>query len=212
MHAEETPQQLFERAKSGDLDAFSALVAPVRPRLLAVIHLRLPPPAKRRLEPDDVLQETLLAAVESLPTLEWQGERAFEGWLTTVARNRVRRTYQDRQCDSPLPEIEEPQSDEDATPVRLMRQEERFERLQSALAELTPSHREVVMLARIEGLRITEIASRIGKTPPATSMLLLRALRALRNAFGETESLSLPSRSLGGGGGGTRRGESNAAP
>ena len=41
-----------------------------------------------------------------------------------------------------------------------------------------------------------EVAERMRRSPGATSVLLVRALMKLKEAFGETESLSLPKRSL----------------
>ena len=87
-----------------------------------------------------------------------------------------------------------------ASPSSDLRRNERFDRLENAIVSLSPEHREVVMLARIEGQPIKEIAARTGRTPAAVSMLLSRALRNLRGLFGDTESLSLPERELGVGG------------
>ncbi len=57
-------------------------------------------------------------------------------------------------------------------------------------------HREVIQLARIEKLPFREIAARMHRSPGAVKLLLLRALRELKQRFGETESLHLPDRSL----------------
>jgi RNA polymerase sigma factor (sigma-70 family) len=73
-----------------------------------------------------------------------------------------------------------------------MRREERWERLEKSLAALSPDHREVIRLARIEGLEVREIAARMGRTPSAVKNLLLRALKELKRSFGDTESLRLP--------------------
>jgi RNA polymerase sigma factor (sigma-70 family) len=73
-----------------------------------------------------------------------------------------------------------------------MRRRERSARLEEAIASLTPDHRRVVELCRIEGLAVKEVAERMGRSPNAVSMLLLRALRELKTRFGRTESLTLP--------------------
>jgi RNA polymerase sigma-70 factor (ECF subfamily) len=84
---------------------------------------------------------------------------------------------------------------------RALRREERFERLEKALRGLSPDHREVIVLARIEGLQMKEIAERLGRSNSAVKNLLLRALKELKSSFGDTESFHLPDRSLKGKGG-----------
>ena len=78
------------------------------------------------------------------------------------------------------------------SPLTLLGRKERFERLEEALAKLRPDHRDVVRLARIEGLTTHEIADRMERSPGAVKVLLFRALRELKKKFGETESLHLP--------------------
>jgi len=52
------------------------------------------------------------------------------------------------------------------------------------------------MLVRIEGLQIKEAAERMNRTPKAVAHLLARALKQLKERFGDTESLHLPPRRL----------------
>ena len=65
------------------------------------------------------------------------------------------------------------------------------------MEDLSPDYRTVVHLSRIEGLKISEIAERMGRSPSAIKNLLLRAMKQLRESFGDTESLGLPDRHLG---------------
>jgi RNA polymerase sigma-70 factor (ECF subfamily) len=85
---------------------------------------------------------------------------------------------------------------DDATPSKAMRRDERFDRLQSAIDRLSPDHRRVILLARIEGLQVKEIAKLMQRSESAVKSLLLRALKALQESFGDTESLGLPDRRL----------------
>jgi RNA polymerase sigma-70 factor (ECF subfamily) len=78
------------------------------------------------------------------------------------------------------------------SPSRGLRREERLIRLEEALERLTPDHREVIILSHLEGLPTREVALRMGRSRPATAMLLFRALRELKAAFGSTDSLHLP--------------------
>ncbi len=67
-------------------------------------------------------------------------------------------------------------------------------RLEEALARLPHDYRKVLELVRLEGFSVTEAAVRIGCSPNTTSQRLLRALRKIREVFGETESFRLPDR------------------
>ena len=77
-----------------------------------------------------------------------------------------------------------------------MRRSERFDRLEEALKTLSPDHRQVITMARVDGLKIKEIAERMNRSPNAVMQLLWRALEKLKASFGETESLHLPDRNL----------------
>lgn len=54
----------------------------------------------------------------------------------------------------------------------------------------------MIRLARIEGLKIQEIAERLGMSRDSVKHLLARALASLRAGFGDTESPDLPDRRL----------------
>jgi len=82
------------------------------------------------------------------------------------------------------------------SPSEAVRRDERFDRLEKALEHLSPDHRRVIFLARVQELDTEEVARKMGRTPEAVSMLLYRALLKLRAAFGSTESSGLPQRSL----------------
>ena len=73
---------------------------------------------------------------------------------------------------------------------------ERFDRLEKALEQLSDEHRRVILLSRIDGLSMKEIAARMERSPDAVMKLLRRALKKLKETFGDTESLSLPARAL----------------
>ena len=82
------------------------------------------------------------------------------------------------------------------SPSRLAQRGERLDRLEDALKKLTPDQRDAVRFSRLEGLKVREIADRMGKTPDAVQQLIVRGLRSLRRNFGDTESLHLPDRHL----------------
>ena len=195
MTREDGTQELIRRAQSGDREAFDELVAFHRKELESFIGSRLGAALQGRFEVADVVQETLLKAFRSLSSFEWRGERSFPRWLVGIANHLIlhlARKYRGAERLGLQPEVP---GDSDS-PSRNLRREERFDRLQESLDRLSPEHREVIVLTRIEGLSVEEVSRRINRSPKAARQLLWRALRSLRKSFGDTESLSLPDRHL----------------
>jgi RNA polymerase sigma-70 factor (ECF subfamily) len=196
MEESKTEQQLVERARRGDREAFDELARRNRTSLLSFIRTRLGPRVREETEAEDVLQETHLKAIKSIGDFEWRGDRSFFKWLATIAEYVIRGFGRSKK-QHPVVLDNDPVCS-DPSPSRMARREERFDRLESALGSLTGDNRKVVELARIKGLPIVEVARRMDRSPGAIRHLLIRALHKLRDSFGEdTESLGLPGRVLG---------------
>ena len=132
-----------------------------------------------------------LALEASWYRLQWQGEDALFRWLSSIARHVVLEHAAGRKRERPAT-LDDGLLATDPTQSRVHRRQERFDRLQGALDDLSPEQQKVVYLARIERVPIKEIARRMGRTPNSVSHVLLRALQKLRERFGDTESLGLP--------------------
>ncbi len=202
--------QTIRKASDGDREAFDRLVREQEGPLRALVTAQMGEGLRSRIEVEDLLQETFLHAFRSIGQFEGSSEAAFRAWLARIASNTVaekgrRLTAQkvdyqrevalpgDPSSDSPRggapsPNLASPQT----SPSGNLRREERLERLLGAIEKLAPDHRQVIVLTRIEGLSVKEVAQRMGRSDKATSMLLLRAMLALREIFGDTDSLSLP--------------------
>ncbi len=150
-----------------------------------------------RVEPEDVLQETYARAWKSIASFRGEDSSALLGWLKGIAEHvildllgqhkRKDIMFVEEPRDSPRPE---------PSPSKGLRREERLSRLEKALDSLSPEQREIITLVRIEGLKIKEAAGKMNRTPNAAMKLLSRALKKLKEAFGETDSLHLPPRGL----------------
>jgi RNA polymerase sigma-70 factor (ECF subfamily) len=195
MEAEEKSQILVERAREGDRPAFDELVKRYRGRIAGHIKARLGGYLRSRVDVDDLLQEVLLRAFSSLSQFHWSGDQAFFRWLGTIARNVVHEVARREQRELILPS-EDVLEAREISPRHALERGERFDRLEKAIERLTPEHREVILMARIRRLPIQEVAARMNRTPDAIAQLLRRALKKLKSEFGDTESLSLPDRSL----------------
>jgi RNA polymerase sigma-70 factor (ECF subfamily) len=186
-------QNLLEKAQGGDRESFERLVESARDTVETYVRQRVGAHLREKVEVEDVLQETFVEALRSLESFQWRGAGSFPRWLQGIAEHVILKLAGRNRRD-PLFYVEVERAANDVPPSRLMRRDERFDRLQQALDTLSPDHREVIVLARLEGLRIAEVAKRMHRTPNAVAHLLSRALASLKDAFGDTESLHLPPR------------------
>ncbi len=67
-----------------------------------------------------------------------------------------------------------------------MSKKEDLDKLEGAIDQLKPEHREVIVLTKIEGLSYQEIGTKLGKSADAVGMLLSRAMVALTMAYGRS--------------------------
>jgi RNA polymerase sigma-70 factor, ECF subfamily len=191
-------ERILKEAQGGDAEAFARLVAPLRDRLEALVYLLLGKKLRQRLEVEDVIQETLLRAHRSLGGFTLQDDDSLFRWLAALARHAAQDLARSHAAarrgglDGEVPLGEREPVSPAVSPSRGLRREERLTRLEESLERLTPDHREVIILSHLEGLPTREVALRMGRSRPATAMLLLRALRELKAAFGSTDSLHLP--------------------
>ncbi len=186
---------LIRRAQSGDRQAFEELVHLYLERVERVIAQRLRDHQMKNVDVGDVLQETLLRSYRGVTRFEWRGEESFLRWLGGIVENVVLEIAR-RGARHPVFQLEHDVSADKISPGRAMRQEERFDRLHEAIKNLSPEYRDVIVLSRIEGLTFEEIAGRMNRSPAAVKQLLWRALKKLKESFGDTESLHLPARSF----------------
>jgi len=166
-----TPEVAFER---------------YRERLLSVIYLRMGPDLRARMDPEDVLQEVAIEAIHSWHTLDDAANA--RAWLVTLARRKVARILRDQvgvaardpRRERSVP-TDLPLADRRSGPVTVADRKDRLALLEAALKRLPDHHREVVVLSRIEGLPVKDIAERMAKTENAIHLLLGRALKRLAN-------------------------------
>ena len=79
---------LVARIHGRDAQAIADFIAAHRPQLMAFIERQLGAGLRRKVEPDDVFQETSAEAVRALPTAEL-GDRDPFSWLCQIAERRI---------------------------------------------------------------------------------------------------------------------------
>ena len=80
----ELESEILSRVVAGDVDAFEYFVVTYQKRLTRFVYTLLRDPA----EADGIAQDVFVKAFRALP--EFQGQSAFETWLTRIAINAVR--------------------------------------------------------------------------------------------------------------------------
>ena len=164
MEPQET-RALVSKARQGDRESFDRLVKSHEDRVEALIHSRMGAHLKRVYDVHDVLQETLVRAFVSMERFQWQGEDSFMRWLGGITEHVILKLTARYERENTLSLRQDPPGS-NGSPSRDLRRQERFERLQSAVSSLSPDHREVILLARVEGLRIKEVAGRMKRMRP----------------------------------------------
>lgn len=180
---------LVERANGGEEQAFSLLFEKYRRRLAILIHYRLGPGLRQRIEVEDLMQEVYLRAFRDLSGFEYRGPGSFQRWLSEIAghatsdaaryhtrRKRAGREVPFRSASNP----QGPEPRDSLTPSRRFEQREQLNRLARLLDRLPPDYRAVILLSRIEGLSTAETAKRLQISRSAAALLLHRALKRLR--------------------------------
>ncbi len=194
-------QHLVALAKEGNESALNQLCSVYGERVRRIIRLRLDQKLRPKLDSVDVVQDALILALGGLKDFTYRNEGDFLRWLSRIAENRLRDIFDKFHADKrdihkEIPFKKEERSAEGGfvgaaepigktTPSVIMIKKEALDRLEKALDELKPEHKEVVVLKRIEGLSHAEIARRLGKNAGAVRMLLARAMAALTLAYGK---------------------------
>lgn len=176
-----------------DLDRFRDYL-----RLLARLHMGAG--LKARVDPSDIVQETLLDAHKGHAQFEGRSDREIMGWLrTTLAHNLAdaakalkkakRNVALERSLEAALGESTARLGDwlvaRQSTPSHRVSREEEALRLAGALAQLPEPQREAVELHHLKGFSLKELAAHLERSEAAAAALLNRGLKGLRGLLGE---------------------------
>jgi RNA polymerase sigma-70 factor (ECF subfamily) len=170
---------LVERVHKGDGDAFALLFDKYSRRLAVLIHYRLSDSLRANLEVDDVLQEVFLRAFRDIGSFQYRAPGSFMNWLSSIANHVIidLARFQGRQQRQAVDRREPVDT---TTPSRVLRQKEDLAGLIEKLNILSDEYREIILLAKVEGLSTGEMAERLGKSREAVALLLHRAIKRFR--------------------------------
>jgi RNA polymerase sigma-70 factor (ECF subfamily) len=193
-------EHLLERAAAGDGAARDQLLQRHRRRLGRMVAVRFDPRLAARVDPSDVVQETLAEAAARLDRYLRERPLPFYPWLRQLARRRLielyrrhvqaRRRSVTREVGPPgLPDhsslaLADRLFARTSSPSAGLRRQERRDRVRAALAALPEPDREVLALRILEALPTRETAAVLGISEVAVRSRQVRALDRLKGLLG----------------------------
>ena len=195
-------EELSARIEKREAEALAEFIESRRFQLMAYIERQLGTALRRKVEPDDVFQETSAEAVRALPTAEI-GDRDPFSWLCQIAERRIidlhRRHFgaQKRDAGREVP-LGSPGGDGTqqaglinllvasmTTPSQAFSRNAREIKLLEALEKLPQDQRDALRMRYIENLPSKQIAEKLKKTDAAVRVMLTRSLKKLHELLGD---------------------------
>jgi len=179
-----------ERTLAGDRDAYRVLVER-HSRTVYRMAYRMMGNAH---DAEDVVQESFLRAYQKLK--QFAGNANFGTWVYRIAANYAIDRIRQRNADEgrregpskpgenslevdPLSQVQ----DMSPSPERLAGSAQLAERMEAALAELSPAERTAIVMRHWDGCGIEEIAAVLKSNSNATKNTVFRAVQKLRRAL-----------------------------
>ncbi len=169
-----TIEDLVQRARGGDSDAFGSLYDLFAPRLHRYVRFRVREPS----DAEDLVQRVFVSVLEALPRYEQRGV-PFAAWLFRLAHNAVIDFARTSREHRPLDSIADSPTDTPGPAEAAVRSSD-LATLDAAIRTLTPDQQQVIACRFFAGLSSAETARVLGRREIAVRALQFRALGALR--------------------------------
>jgi RNA polymerase sigma-70 factor (ECF subfamily) len=181
---------------SGSTDDAAAFLERFRAYLHLLARVQLGDRFRAELDPSDLVQQTLLRAVQGISQFRGRTDAERTAWLrqilATTLANAVRdlgRAKRDaaltRSLEAALDEssarLEALLAADDTSPSGRAAQNERLLALSAELEDLPEPMREALVLRHCQGWDLPRIADRLGRSRAAVASLLRRGLERLRD-------------------------------
>jgi len=167
-------------------------------RMLA--RLQLDPRLQAKLDPSDVVQQTMLEAHRDGEKFRGSTESEYAAWLRSILARNLADTVRkfprlvaghERSLEDSLNEssarLEHWLASDDSPPSERIMRHERLRSLADAMAKLPEDWRHALELRHLQGCSVPEVCEAMGKSIQAVSGLLRRGLSRLRELMGPQE-------------------------
>ncbi len=196
-------ESLIEQAVKGDTLAAERLLMMHRDRLKRMVQVRIDPQLRARVDPSDIVQETLFEGSERLAKYLREQPIPFYPWLRQVAWDqliKMREKHVQAQKRSVKRETRHSMVLPDESVMQLAQQlvggmsspsqkavrNEMRDRIRSILDEMESHDREVLVMRYLEQLSVTEIAALLELTESGVKSRHRRALMRLTQLLSGT--------------------------
>ena len=201
MMTEEEFEVLLDKAAKGEQAAWQSIDVLYRAKLKRMVRFRMDPRLNARVDPSDVVQEAMAEASSALPKYLEERKFPFFVWLRFVTGScltKLHRYHLDTQRRDVKREVpSNPSSLPEASSVMIamdlladsqdlkkdVELNDRRQRIITALDQLEPIEREVLVLRHFEHLSNIEAAATLGITQGAASKRYFKALEKLREVW-----------------------------
>ena len=189
-------ESLIDQARQGDGAARLSLLERYRDYLRRMVAVRLDRRLAPRVDASDVVQETLALASRRMDDYLRDQPLPFLGWLRQLATESIKDNHrrhigsQRRNIDREIRNLDLPDDSavqlgqrlmaRDTSPSNRMIRQERRDQIKTALAEMSPRDREILVMRYLEHLDGADIAEALGISEGAVKVRLLRALQRMR--------------------------------
>lgn len=199
--ADDQLDDLVRRLVRGDEVALARLFSLYRDRLWRIVNFRLDRRLQGRIDPDDILQEAYLNAVQRMDRFLYDHPRSFFIWmrmivtqtLVDVHRRHIGAQKRDASRDVSIQGRWSPATTSHSlsfhllghltSPSQAALRAELSEQIDLALAGMSDIDREVLALRHFEELSNLETAELLGLSEQAASLRYIRAISRLRDVL-----------------------------
>ena len=194
----ESTLRLVAAAQQGDELALNAIFERYLPRVRLIVGVRMGWTAGKLGDLEDLVQESLLKALNSLENFDVESDGKFCNWMSSCVHSAIKDVARHVNAQKRDPQRERRMVDvgseslsalifvdEAPSPSEILKGKELEEKLEATLLEMKPHQREVIVLRQLAGMSYREIAEELGFEREATVRVVLsRSLEDLRQRLG----------------------------
>jgi RNA polymerase sigma-70 factor (ECF subfamily) len=193
----------FSHGEAPDAAAVGQALERFRDYLRLLARLQLAPRLRAKVDPSDVVQQTLLEAYQKWAQFQGGTHAEVAGWLRQILAHNLadalrafgqqkRDVARERSLEEALNassiRLDRFLADDRPSPGEQAERQERGLEVASALATLPEAQREAIVMQYWHGLTLIQIGEQLQRSPAAVAGLLKRGLRQLRRLLQQQES------------------------